>query len=145
MKIGNKQIIIIVSVVVVLLIIAFYLTYSSGKKSNKASSLEITDDIVGTTILSDEKKQELKALAISIHHDMDGANWNWEKNLYMSANLLSDSELNALSNIFNAMYEVNSQETFLQWLKDEKFFWNDMSLQTEVNVLIKRMEGIGIS
>jgi len=149
MEATNKQIIIIVSVVVFLLIIAFWLTYRSGKKSesNNPSNIVITDDIVGTTTLSNDDKTELKGLAVMFYEDMDGINISWDIELFQKANLLSDTKLAALSNIFNAMYQVKTGQTFLQWLQGE-FMANtplNFSVASKRSILVSRLMGIGAS
>lgn len=144
MEASQKQMVIVVSVVILLLLIAFYITYRMGKKTVEPSKLVITDDIVGTTTLTDAQKKSLKTLAVALRDDMSGISPTWSPELYTMTNTLSDTELNALSNIFNVLYQNDSGDTFYQWILGENFAFQSFILQAEVDVLINRMNAIGI-
>lgn len=142
----NKQIIIIVSIVVVILLVAFYLTYRAGKKMTDPNKVKIGSDEAGTTALTQQEVDSLKALALSIHSDMDGLNWKgWNNSLYEKAGLLSDTELVALSNIFNTLYENESGQTFLQWLNAENFSYGSVEFGIQIESLKARLVNLGIS
>ena len=140
---NKKQIIYIVIISILLLSIMFYYFYKLGKKSNP-SNTKIGKDEAGTTELTDAEIEELKQLAIALHNDMDGMNWNWDKALYKKVSTFSDTKLVALSNIFNTLYESESGETFVSWLKNEVFYWNDYSLDVTVNDIIVRLGEKGV-
>jgi len=142
----DKKTIIIVSVVVVVLIIAFYLTYKSGGKINP-SAATFGKGVTGE--LTEDRVAYVQNLAISLYNDMDGGNISWSTNLYDSAMSLDDNELVALNNIFNSLYEQESEETFMQWLEGENFDYgmqlDALELDGKVKALIFRLITLGAS
>jgi len=142
----NKRVLIIVSVSALVLIILLVVVYFMGKRAKqKASQTKVGNDEAGTTALTQAEIDKLKALAIALHNDMDGINFSYQDDLYEKMNLLSDTELVALSNIFNVMYEGESGETFLQWFDGE--FWKQEGIifAEFINDLKRRMVNLGIS
>jgi hypothetical protein len=127
----------------VILAILIYI-YKSGKKAGtKPHGIKVPDDVIGSE-LTDEEKQQLKALAENIHDDMDGLNWSGHNDtLYEQVANLSDTKLVALSNLFNHYYEVESGETFRQWLNSESF--PDLTLSGLVQGIIDRLNAKGVA
>jgi len=144
MNLSNKQIIILVSVVVLVIIIVLYMTYIAGKKASSTSQAKAPSDVIGVP-LTEEETQYLDALAVSLYNDMKGVNWNWNGDIYDELSLLSDSNLVALSNIFNFKFEKDSGETLLQWLENENFNWNSFSLETKIQTIKNRLRNLGVS
>jgi len=136
---ANKVIIIIVVVAIIIVLVAYFIGKANGKSP---SNVNITEDIVGSP-LSASEIQSLKGLAINMYEDMNGVNWNWNETLYNNASLLSDNKLVALNNIFNELYELDNSETFLGFLTNENFWWNDSVLQTNVDTIINRLTTLG--
>jgi len=134
----DKKLIIIVSVVIVVLIIAFYLTYTSGKKSGgNPSSAQFGAGVTGN--LAADRIAFVQNLAISLHSDMDGFNTSWNTSLYDGAIALVDNELVALNNIYNELYQSESEQTFLQWLENENF---DYGMQLDAFELDGKVKGL---
>lgn len=140
----NKKIIIIVAVAVVVLSIIFYLTYRAGKKAGDTSKVKPPKDVVGAD-LSQDRIDYLNGLAISLYNDMNGWNNTWNNSLYEEVGMLSDTELVALSNIYNFKYEKDSDETFKEWLLDENFSWDSFDLQSKVDQIISRLTNLGVA
>jgi len=140
----NKQLVIIVSIVIVIIALILFFTYRAGKKSGDTSNVNPPNDVIGTPLTEDEKNY-LNGLAVSLYNDMDGINMTWNNDLYSAVALLSDSHLVALSNIFNYKYQSNSGETFLQWLENENFSWDSYSLATNITTVKNRLRNLGVS
>lgn len=140
----NKKVLIISIVVTIVFLLVLYFVYQSGVNS-KASNVTITEDVAGTQ-LSNNDKQYLKGLAINLLNDFDGLNITGHSDsLLNDTSLLSDSKLVALSNIFNEMYESETEETFLQWIKNENFNWDSFTNQTKADTIISRLTSLGVS
>ena len=142
----NKRALIIVSVSILVFIIILVIVYYMGKRAKqKASQTKVGSDEAGTTVLTQAEIDKLKALAIALHNDMDGINFSYQDDLYEKMNLLSDTQLVALSNIFNVMYESESGETFLQWFDGEYWKQEGILFSEFILDLKKRMVNLGIS
>ena len=134
----------IIGAIVLIIIVYYFLT----KNKNVIRPPKDTG-IVGD--LSDEKIQEITALARNLFDDMNG--WNvsifglgypHDFNLYNKTSMLSNTELVALSNIFNLTYESKLNQTFYQVLKDEDFSWESFEMQGKVNAILDRLESLGV-
>lgn len=144
----DKKMMIIVVIVVVILAISFYFAYSSGRLSGRnASSVDIPKGFTGD--LTDAQRSKIQNLGVSLYNDMNGANLSWQTPLYDSIMALPDNELLALNNSFNFMYEVESGETFLQWLGNENFDYgmqlDALELDGKVKAIISRLIFLGAS
>lgn len=136
----------IIALVVIVLIIILIIVYYMGKRSKQeASKVKVGSDEAGTTELTQAEIDKLRALAIAVHNDFDG--WNitgWQDDLYDQMQLLSDTELVAMTNIFNVLYEQDSGQTFLQWWDGEQFYVEGVPFQQMMQDLKKRMVNLGI-
>jgi len=149
MKLSNKQIYIISGIALVVVILLFVWTYYSGKKAGASpTGVKPPKDMVGAD-LTNEQLTFLNGLAVNLFNDMDGLNWKgWDYDLYKEVSLLSDNELVVLSNIFNEKYELNTEQTFVQWLKNENFATfttTGWATQTVVNTIVSRYTQLGVS
>lgn len=142
----DRKLIIIIAVAVIVLVLGAYLLYRAGKKSKQdASKVPPPKDNVGAGNITDEKYNEIVALATNLYNDMDGTNISWTDSLYEKASELSNEELAVLNNVFNEKYEAESEETFVQWLQGEMFWYWSPFLAQKVTVLISRLTEIGAS
>jgi len=140
----DKKIIVIGALSLTLIIVILIIVYKAGKKKDP-SQTEIDTDTYGTP-LTEERKQFVISLSDSLYKDMNGLNtFGHEDGIYEALSLLSDSELVAVSNVFNAKYEQDSGETFLQWLRNETFSWDSFTNQDIMNVITSRLVGLGVS
>lgn len=145
-KYFNKQTLPYIIGAIVLIIVVYYVFIKKkGTTIKPPKDTAIVGDLDETTIA------ELTALAKALFDDMNG--WNvsifgfgypHEFDLYNKTSLLSDTELVALSNIFNVNYETKLNETFYQMLKDEDFSWESFEMQGRVNAILDRLQSLGV-
>ena len=133
-----------VPVFIGILVIAAIIYYFATKKKDP-SNTPPPPDIIGGNLLP-EQVTMLTNLSQNLYNDMNGANISifgignaHNIDLYKKTATLSDTELVALSNIFNYNYQEDSGETFLQWLEDENFSWESFEDEGLVNSIIDRL------
>lgn len=136
---GTAVLIIAVIIIVGLILLGVYFWGRSSKDNPNTNKVPKENKE-----LTEEQNERLKSLAQLMHKDMDGINLSWDEDLYRTALNLPNSELVALYNWFNSMYEVGSGETLIDWLKSEQFHWDSWSLQSDVNKLIDKMKGLNL-
>ena len=123
-------------------LILLIIIYKAIKKSGaKAHQVGLPSDIVGQE-LTQEEIDYLRAFAENLHQDIFEIWGVRDTELYQELSLLSDTKLVALSNIYNAMYEKDDEETFYVALDNEVFAF---STSTKVDTVLKRLRDLGVS
>lgn len=118
----KKRITTIVIVVILALsltvgILIFYAGKNKGKSQNNINvSSPLTPD--GTAPVASDA--EIRILGQKLHDDMDGTNfWGHDIGSWDSFLALSDSDVVKLNDFFNGKYQVQSKQTFKQWVTNE--------------------------
>ena len=136
----TKRNIIIGLIVLVILIILFIFFYFKGRKAGKEKgSVNITTPPVDNTGAVLASEGEINMLVGKLYKDMDGGNFfghnmePWETLL-----ALSDTDFVRTNNAFNNEYQVDTEQSFKEWVQDESnsgYSWPSVQ-----NTVLSKME-----
>jgi hypothetical protein len=80
----------------------------------------------GAGQLTPEQGAQVRAMSISLHDDMEGANIiSRNIQLYKDYANYSDTLFTAVYNDFNTLYFKDNKETLTEWVKNENFWGTD--------------------
>ncbi len=132
----NVKIYIIGGVILLFAVLGIYI-YTKGKKKGAVNvNLSAPNTDKGGALASES---EIRQLSEQIHSDLDGANFfaSHSSDLYNRVLSLSDTDLTRLYNQFNQTYEVESQESLVQWVSDE-YAVPGSAWETSKNAMLSR-------
>jgi hypothetical protein len=118
----TKKYLIIAGIVLVILIIFGWYFYKKGKKTTTLSPI-IPDDPNSTSAGNNPaglSNASLVTLAAQAYEDMKGFNGTGHNDdIYQAILELSDTDFSRFYNTWNSKYQVDTGETFIQYLSDQ--------------------------
>lgn len=123
---------ILISMGVLLLLgigIAVYFYFQGKKKGQSQTNLNISSPLNPDGTAPAASESEINNLVTQLHGDMEGVNFTHDETIWNNFLSLSDSDIIRVNNKFNAEYQLDSEESFVEWVEDESGDYPQTALQ----------------
>lgn len=115
----RNTLVLIVVVLILAIAIAVWFYFQGKKKGGEDTTINLSSPLTPEGNAPSASDQEIKSLATELHDDMDGINYYHNLAPWNKLATLSDSDFIRLNNEFNTQYQLESEETFKQWVENE--------------------------
>lgn len=132
---SKKTLILAIIVIVLAMGIGVWFYFQGKKKGKETSNLNLSSPLDSEGNAPSASDAEIRQLVSSLYTDMDGLNmFGHNLSVWNRFLALSDNDIIKVNNLFNAQYQKESEESFVEWVNNEG---NDVLLLAAVNRLKK--------
>lgn len=128
---SKKTTLILVIVVLVIAIgVALYFYFQGKAKGSTQTNLNLSSPLDSSGNAPVASEAEIRQLAEQLHDDMDGLNvWGHDNTVWNNFMALGDPDIIRVNNQFNAQYQAESGESFVEWVDNESGSYSTQAKQ----------------
>lgn len=109
--------------------IAVYFYFQGKKKGQSQANINVSSPLNPDGTAPAASESEISNLVTQLHDDMEGINYTHDETIWNNFLSLSDSDIIKVNNKFNAVYQLDSGESFVDWVDDESGDYPQTALQ----------------